>query len=126
VFDGPDYYPLTDAELAAINPSIQFVGERILHAPDVEFMGTKWTTILGTVHGSIYKIAIQRTGVRSEAGALYMSLVRYCIQQYGESKDMVLWDTSNGNVVITNSNLGDAGTVNVFLTSRKVSEYQRI
>jgi hypothetical protein len=35
----------------------QFVGERIYHAPDIEFIGKRWKLNLGAVNGKLYKIA---------------------------------------------------------------------
>src|SRR5580698_7268978 len=55
-------HSLSPDELFALRTTIQFEGERIVHAPQCDFMGAKWTTILATVHGSIYKIAIQTIG----------------------------------------------------------------
>jgi hypothetical protein len=82
--------PLLPAELLALNTAVQFVGEKILHAPDADFMCLKWDTILGTVNGVIYKIAIRWTGPRTHTGKTYVEILRYCTRLYGEGKNMTL------------------------------------
>jgi len=47
--------PLSRAELIALNPTVEFEAERILHAPPADFMNLSWDTILGTVHSAIYR-----------------------------------------------------------------------
>ena len=54
--------PLSPEELVALNAAVQFKEEQIWHAPEAHFMGLKWDTILGTVRGSIYKIATSGRG----------------------------------------------------------------
>jgi hypothetical protein len=117
---------LSRAELIALNPAMEFEGERILHAPPADFMNLSWDTILGTVHGAIYKIAIQRTGPRHETGELYREVLIYCKRRYGKARDMMLWRTSDGNIVVDITHIGDEGILNVFATSRKIREFPRL
>jgi len=107
---------------------MQFEGEEILHAPDADFMGLRWDTVLGTVDGAIYKIAIQWIGPRDQAGRAYRELAIYCTQHYGkgESGAMALWDASDGNIVLDMTNVGEEAILNVFLTSRKVRQFRRL
>jgi hypothetical protein len=120
--------PLSPAELKALNTAVQFKGEQILHAPDADFVGLKWDTILGTVNDVVYKIAIQWTGPRAETGKIYVEILRYCTKLYGEgkTKKLTLWDASDGNVVLDSTNVGPEGILNLFVTSRQVSQFRRI
>ena len=54
---------LSAAELLALDSQVQFQGERILHAPSVNFLDHNWDTILGTVDNQIYKVALQISGL---------------------------------------------------------------
>jgi len=118
--------PLSAAELVALNTAVQFQDEQIWHAPDADFMGLKWDTILGTVGGAIYKIAIQWTGPRHHVGKTYRDILIYCTKYYGKSKKGMLWDTSDGNIVVDSTNIGDKGVLNVFVTTRRVRQFKRI
>jgi hypothetical protein len=45
----------SDEEYAAYGR--HFSGERIFHAPPIEFLGFEWEMLLGTVNSRIYKVA---------------------------------------------------------------------
>jgi hypothetical protein len=117
--------PLSPEELVALNSTFAFEGEQIWHAPDAQFMDLRWDTILGTVHGSIYKIAIQLTGPRHETGTTYREMLIYCTKHYGKAENMMLWKASDGNVVVDLTNAGSEGILNVFVTSRMVGQLKR-
>lgn len=118
--------PLAPQELATLNTTVQFEEEQIWHAPEADFMDLKWDTILGTVRGSIYKIAIQWVGPRHQTGKAYRETLIYCTKHYGKGKNMTLWDASDGNVVVDTTNAGPEGILNVFVTSRKVGQFKRL
>jgi hypothetical protein len=121
-------YPLSSEELVALDSAISFEGEQILHAPGEPFMGIEWDTILGTVNGQIYKIAIQWSGARSEAGRLYRQFVIECTRRYGNGKSHTVtsWDASNGNLVLHSVNMGGEASVNFFVTSHRIRNFKRI
>jgi len=118
--------PLSPEELVALNSTMAFEEEQIWHAPDAHFMDLQWDTILGTVRGSIYKIAIQLTGPRHETGTRYREMLIYCTKRYGRPKNMMLWKASDGNVVVDLTNAGSEGILNVFVTSRMVGQFKRL
>ena len=39
---------------------------------------------------------------------------------------MMLWDASDGNIVIDSTNIGNQGIVNLFITSRMIRTFRRI
>lgn len=121
--------PLSEVEILALNPAVRFKGEQILHAPKAQFIGLDWDTILGTVDGRIYKIAIQWIGPRAEAGKANRQIVIECTRRYGNGENMAIWDTSNGNMVlhtINNANINGESVVNFFATSNNVRTFKRI
>jgi hypothetical protein len=118
-------FPLSVEELVALNTAVQFEGEQIWHAPEADFMDHKWDTILGTVNGRIYEIAIQRTGPRHQTGQAYREILTHCTRLYGRGKNSMLWDASDGNIVLDSANSGDQGILNVFVTSQKVRQFKR-
>ena len=89
-------------------------------------MDLEWDTILGTVRGSIYKIAILWTGPRHQTGQVSLEMVVYCTRHYGKGKNMMLWKGSDGNIVVDSANIGSEGILNVFVTSRKVGNFKRL
>lgn len=119
-------WPLSRAELIALNPGVEFEGERILHAPPADFMSRSWDTILGTVNSAIYKIAIQRIAPRSETVELYREILVYCTRRYGKAGNTTQWRTSDGNIIVDVTYIGGEGILNVFATSRKVRWFTRL
>ncbi len=118
--------PLLPTELMALNAAVHFEGERIWHAPEADFLEMKWDTILGTVRNTIYKIAIQWTGPRDQTGKAYRDVLIYCTKHYGNGHNHMVWDTSDGNIVVDSRNIGSLGILNVFVTSRKVRDFKRL
>ena len=118
--------PLSPEELIALNSTLKFEDEQILHAPEANFMDLQWDTILGTVRGSIYKIAIQWIGPRDETGKVYRDMLIYCTKHYGKGKNMMQWNGSDGNIVVDSTNVGSEGILNVFVTSRRVGQFRRL
>ncbi len=118
--------PLSPQELQALNPTVSFRGERIVHAPAAVFMDVEWDTILATVDNRIYKIAIQWYGSRSLAGTFVRQIAIECTRLYGKGKGMSLWDASDGNIVLQSTNIGSEALVDLFATSHRVREFERI
>jgi len=90
-------------------------------------MGKTWDVILGTVDGGVYKISAQWTGPRHEAGALHREVAVLCTRRYGKPSPgaLLLWDASDGNMVLDVANIGSEGIVNFFVTSRMVRSFKR-
>jgi hypothetical protein len=122
---------LSHTELYVLNSQCPFRGEKILHAPHVEFVGRSWDPILGTVDNRIYKIALQIGELtRGEGRAIHKSVVDFVTKQQ-ESKPkregpMLVWDTSDGNIVFHESQLGEEIVLKFFLTSSAVRTFQRL
>jgi hypothetical protein len=53
--EGPPLREVSPAEYEVMPR--QFVGERIYHAPPIQFIGKPWNLTLGAVQGRLYKIA---------------------------------------------------------------------
>jgi hypothetical protein len=122
---------LSFAELSALNSQWQFRGEKILHAPSVDFVGRSWDPILGTVDDQIYKIALQIGGLtRNEGGAVSKSVIDFVAKQQGNQPrregPVLVWDASDGNIVFHESRLGEQVVLNLFLTSSAVRTFQRL
>lgn len=124
---------LSKEESSALNIEMTFEGQQLWHCPDAHFVDLQWTTILGTVNRTIFKISIQWEGPRHQAGTACREIAIYCTKHYGKQKDvtfqgrdLTVWDASNGNIVFDMVNLGSESLLNVTLTSRKVPSFKRI
>jgi hypothetical protein len=120
------FEPLSDEELALLNPDISFEGEQILHAPDAHFMDYPWGTVLGVVHGEIYKVAIQWTGPRAEVGRLERQIKVECKKRYGKGERLTVWDASDGNIIVYSNNFGSEAVLTVTVTSWRVRQFKRV
>lgn len=94
-------------------------------------MGRSWDPILGTVDSRIYKIALQIGGLtRSEGGAISKGAIDFVSKQQesqpNREGEMLIWRTSDGNIVFHESRLGEEIVLNLFLTSSSVSAFQRL
>jgi hypothetical protein len=120
------FRPFSSEELVLLNPEMTFEGEQILHAPDAIFMDLRWDTVLGVVHGEIYKISIQWTGPRHEVGAIERQIKVQCTKLYGKGENMAVWDASDGNIIVDGSNLGSEAILTVTVTSSRVRRFKRV
>jgi hypothetical protein len=118
--------PLSQEELASLNAQVTFEGEQIFHAPAAFFMGLEWDTVLGVVHGEIYKILIQWTGPRAEVGTLERQIKVECTKRYGKGERWTIWDASDGNIIVHGSNLGSEAMLTVTVTSSRVRQFKRV
>jgi hypothetical protein len=106
----------------------RFEGEKNFHAPPVEFAGRKWKLLLGTVNGTLYKVAphleFEKKGEANEAA---LSVHRFCTEQLGkptkQRTGLFMWDTIDGNVILQTAESADEFVVNIFLTSGRVREF---
>lgn len=117
----------TDDELALLNRDIVFVGERVAHAPSVQFEGLEWNVVLGLVGDVVYKISLQWTGPRSEAGRFTRNFMIRCTRDYRPAESisgMYLWDARNGNLVLHTQNFGPEAIVTLAITSSAMSTFQ--
>jgi hypothetical protein len=121
-----EYTFLTEKELAAFGPRVKFEGEELVRVPDALFMELKWDTILGIVNGEIYKISIQWAGPRAEVGKIARQIKIYCTKHYGKGENMMVWNASDGNIVVDGHNFGSETVINIFLTSAKVSKFRGV
>ena len=124
---------LSPEEIVALNPGTMFDGEEIWHSPDTQFVGLQWNTILATVNRTIYKISIQWTGSRHEAGTACREITIHSTKNYGKQEDIVfqgseltVWHASDGNITLQMVNMGPESLLTVTMTSRKVSQFKRI
>jgi hypothetical protein len=108
-----------------LNPDISFEGEQILHAPDADFMDCQWDTVLGVVHGEIYKVAIQWTGPRAEVGRLQRQIKVECTKRYGKGEKWTIWDGADGNIIVYGNNFGSEAILTVTVTSSRVRQFKR-
>jgi hypothetical protein len=120
------YTFLTEKELAAFGPRVKFEGEELVRVPDALFMELKWDTILGIVNREIYKISIQWAGARAEVGRIERQFKIFCTKNYGKGRNMMVWDASDGNIVIDGHNIGSEAVINIFVTSAKVSNFKQV
>jgi len=63
----------------------QFVGEKIYHAPKIEFVGRPWNLTLGAVQGKLYKIApFLELKDKTEASEAAFRALTFCNEQLGK------------------------------------------
>ena len=120
------FEPLSNEDIALLNPDISFEGEQILHAPDAHFMHCRWGTVLGVVHGEIYKIGVQWTGPQSEVGRLERQIKVECTKRYGKGESWRIWDCADGNIIVYANNLGSDAVLTVTVTSWRVRQFKRV
>jgi hypothetical protein len=127
-----DLIPFSPEETVALNPGTRFDGEEIWHSPDAQFAGLQWNTILATVNRAIYKISIQWTGPRHQAGTACREITIRSTKNYGKQEDIIfqgsdltVWHASDGNITLQMVNMGPESLLTVTMTSRKVSQLKR-
>jgi hypothetical protein len=117
----------SDAELALLDRDVVFVGERVAHAPSVNFEGLEWDVVLGLVGDIVYKISVQWTGPRAEAGRVARTLMIRCTTDYGSANSISgaqLWDARNGNIILQSQNFGGEAILVLSITSNAVATFQ--
>ncbi len=109
----------------------QFKGERIYHAPEVDFLDYHWKTMLSAVYGKVYKIAAyMETQDKDLAHVAAMTTFSYCRQQMGEPAKqrsrMFIWDTMDGDVALKTTQKTDGFEINLLLTSNAARNFPRL
>jgi hypothetical protein len=107
-----------------------FKDERNFNAPNVDFVGFFWKLQLGSVAGRIYKIAPYLLfTTKHEANQAAMATLQSCTQKLGKPSSaetgMFIWDTGDGNVILQTAETAEGLTVNLFLTSSAVKDFER-
>jgi hypothetical protein len=110
--------------------AIEFVGQKIYHAPTVLFVGRPWNLSLGTVQGRLFKIALDRQlKDKNDANQTAIAVLAYCNEQVGQPVQqrtgLFVWATADGNVILQTAEAKDGFAVNLFLTASSVREFQR-
>jgi hypothetical protein len=88
-------------------------------------MDCQWDTVLGVVHGEIYKVAIQWTGPRAEVGRLQRQIKVECTKRYGKGEKWTIWDGADGNIIVYGNNFGSEAILTVTVTSSRVRQFKR-
>lgn len=129
LIEGPPLREFSAAEYEIMGR--QFVGEKIYHAPEVEFIGSPWNLTLGAVQGKLYKIApFLKLRNKNEANEAAFGALTFCNDQLGkpakERTGFFMWDTTDGNVILQTAEAKDGFAVNLFLTASSVRDFQRL
>ena len=108
-----------------------FKGEKIFKAPDVSFLGFSWDVRLGVVNGKIYKISTSlmfQREKRMEKVAIKEKILSYCKSKLGEPAEQtdlsIIWDTSDGNVMLQTLATPLHFVINLFCTSSAVKGHE--
>jgi hypothetical protein len=109
----------------------QFKGERIYHAPDVDFVGYSWKVLLSVINHKIYKItAYIETKDKDLANGAIMNSFLYCKNQIGEPakqrSEMFIWDTIDGDIAFQTTQVPEGFGINLFLTSHAIRNFSRL
>ena len=117
----------SDTEYATMG--CEFEGERNYNAPPVNFLGRQWNLMLGTVRGKIYKIApYLELKTKQEANPIAMETLLYCTELLGTPSSQktgpFIWDTTDGNVILSTADCADGLAINLFITSRATRNFK--
>jgi len=128
--DAPPLREFSPAEYQALG-TIEFVGGKIYHAPNVEFVGRRWKVNLGSVHGKLYKIALfLQLAHKPQASEAAYAAMTFCNEQLGkptqQQTGLFVWDTTDGNVIVQTAAVLDEFAVNLFLTASSVRDFERV
>ncbi|MGO9210428.1 MAG: hypothetical protein ACLP2H_09965 [Terriglobales bacterium] len=139
---------LTPDEKRALNPGVEFKGERIYHAPPAGFAGANWDIVLGAVDNRVYKVSAllvfekreQRDrmwrhldgllriplGTPADECSKISTAAFECERSSTASANLISWDTEDGNVNMNRAGAGGAYAVVLTLTSLAASGFVRI
>lgn len=109
----------------------QFKGEQNFNAPTVQFLGYSWKLQLGTVASRVYKIASYLSfPSKQAANPAAMAALQYCTEQLGkptsQETGLFIWDTTDGNVILSTADTAEGLNINLFLTSNAVKHFERL
>jgi hypothetical protein len=109
----------------------QFKGEIIYHATPINFLGRRWTLMVSSVHGKLYKWAASlEVGRNEDIDAIGNEVMEYCIRWLGatteEKQGYLFWDTSDGNVILQLTDMNDWLDISIFVTSREIRSLAKL
>lgn len=108
-----------------------FKNEKTYKVPPAVLLGRSWNVMLGTVGGRVWKVAafVELDNI-AEAKRLTDEVMRYCISQLGkpteEQSGLITWDTRDGNVILQHATVMGTAAINLFVTSRAASSFERL
>ncbi len=122
-----DLAEFSDSEYATIPR--KFVNGKNYNAPPVNFLDRQWSMQLGTVNNNIYKITpYLLVHDKNEANLLAKETIHFCIKELGQPSEQkggfIIWDTSDGNVIIQTDELSEGWLVSLFITSSEVRNFK--
>jgi hypothetical protein len=125
-----DLAEVSAVEKDALQLAVEFRNERLYHAPPADFAGSTWEIMLGTVDGWVYKVsALVAVGARDTRNAIWGKVDAILRTQLGapssSTKNILIWDTEDGNVVLNRADSGGVFAVVITLTSRAVTGFAR-
>lgn len=93
------------------------------------FLDYSWKLMLGTVNNKIYKIALYADlKTKKEANPIAMDTLLYCTKELGEPSikktGLFMWDAFDGNVILQTAEVGNELSINLFLTSSSVNNFE--
>ena len=96
---------MSSAEYAALKTFLK--DGKIYHGKEIEYLDTKWTTVLGVKENKIYKLCLQ-TSYKGKDKDIWHQAFHDLIREYGFSPDqekmgqsfLTSWDTEWGSVVL--------------------------
>ncbi|HXZ02817.1 MAG TPA: hypothetical protein VEI03_22700 [Stellaceae bacterium] len=120
-----EFTPTEYAQLAH-----RYEGEKNYNAPPVLFLGHSWRAMLQTAYDQICKITLyMEVPEKPEAYAIATETLHFCTGHLGKPADrkagLVVWDTTNGNVVLQTGETEKGLSIGLFLTSRSVRSYKK-
>ncbi|HXF41914.1 MAG TPA: hypothetical protein VN687_19515 [Blastocatellia bacterium] len=99
-----------------------FRGEQIHLGPAQRWLDHLWDLRLGSVRGTIYKVALEaKAADRDDAVEISTSVYSTLQERLGsptqQGDGIFLWDAADGNIVLQVANIGGDRRIMVFFTS---------
>jgi hypothetical protein len=118
-----DLVEFSDSEYASIPR--KFVNGKNYNAPPINFLNRQWSMQIGAVSDKIYKIhPYLLVNNKDKANLLANETIHFCIKEIGQPSEQkggfIIWDTSDGNVIIQTDELSEGWLVSLFITSSEV------
>jgi hypothetical protein len=103
----------------------QFKGEIIYHSTPINFLGRRWSFMVSSVNGKLYKWAASlEVGRDEDVDSIGNEVIEYCVRWLGatteEKLGYLFWDTSDGNVILQLTDMNDWLDISIFITSREI------
>jgi len=102
----------------------QFIGEKIFHAPQTDFLDHSWGIMIGIVDGKPYKLSANlELDDQQKAMEIMQSAFKVCENQLGtpteEKQCLFVWDTIDGNIILQIAHIMGTLAINIYVTSNK-------